>query len=295
MNQKQVVLVTGATGVIGVEVCEALARRDDVQVRAALRTPEKRAALPDSVETVEFDFERPETVDRALDGVDSLFLLTPGGPAGPEFTRVVTSRLGGTSVQRVVKQSSFTPQLKPQTMTDLWAVEAESIVREVGLPCTFLEPPWCNQNFTRGYFAGMVAMGELALPFGDGSAGWIDCRDVADVAVNALLNEGHEGKSYTLTGPELIDFHEISSILSDVAGRAIAYRPISEEEYVENCLKLGMPPIAAKATLAVITKTRDGHAAIVSPDAEKVTGRRPRTFRAFADDYAQAIRGLASG
>lgn len=295
---ESVVLVTGATGVIGLDVCAALAAEPGLKVRAALRTPAKRGLLPENVETVPFNFEEPATIDAALDGVDKLFLLAPGGPMGPPFTRAVIAALGNHSIRQIVKQSSYEPGSSARVPTDLWAEETETMVRSTGIPWTFLQPPWCNQNFTRGYFTPMVIQGVLALPFGEGKSGWIDTRDVGAVAAKIFTEHGHDGKGYCLTGPSLISLHEIAEALSKAAGQRILYQALTDEQWLDGCRAMGMPPGAGEATLALIAKTRDGFAARITDDVEQILGRKPLSFEQFAQDHAgeiQAIRSLAGG
>jgi uncharacterized protein YbjT (DUF2867 family) len=292
MSKTTVVLVTGATGNIGTEVCASLAQDPSLEVRAALRNPGKRAWLPGNVAAVPFDFEDPATIDAALQGVDKLFLLAPGGPMGPGYTQAVIAALGNHSVKYIVKQSSYEPAHAIQVPTDQWALDTERMVRETGIPWTFLQPPWCNQNFSRGYFAGMVAMGVLALPFGDGASGWIDTRDIGEVTRRIFTEGGHEGQSYCLTGPRLITLAEIARVLSEASGRQIVYQPLTDERWLEACEQMGMPPLAAQATLALIAKTRDGHATKITDDVERITGRKARSFEQFAQDSADEIRKL---
>ncbi len=292
MSKKTVVLVTGATGNIGTEVCAALAKEPSLEVRAALRTPAKRVGLPESVQTVPFAFEDPSSIDAALDGVDKLFLLAPGGPMGPAFTRAVVDALKNHSVRQIVKQSSYEPGAGFKVPTDIWALETEKMVQDTGISWTFLQPPWCNQNFTIGYFVPMVVHGVLALPFGNGTSGWIDTRDLGAVTAKVFTEDGHDGKSYCLTGPELISLEEIAAALSAASGRHIAYLPLSDEDWLANCSAMGMPPEAAQATLALIAKTRDGHAMKITDDVERITGSKARSFEEFAQDHADRIRAL---
>lgn len=289
-NEQKVVLVTGATGNIGTEVCIALAQQPNLQVRATLRNPAKRATLPANVHTVPFDFQDPASIDAALDGVDQLFLLAPGGPFGPAYTRAVIDQLGNHRVSYIVKQSSYEPGGEYGVPTDIWALETEKMVDDTGIPWTFLQPPWCSQNFSRGYFVPMIMQGVLALPFGDGRSGWLDARDIGDMTVRILTEDGHAGQRYCPTGPRAISLHEIAALLSEASGREIAYRPLSDQEWLESCRMIGMPIEAAIATLALIGKTRDGHAARITDDVEKVTGNAARSFEQFARDHGDQIR-----
>jgi uncharacterized protein YbjT (DUF2867 family) len=293
MSKSTVILVTGATGVIGTDVCAALASQPGLEVRAALRTPAKRGWLPETVQTVAFDFEDPATIDAALDGVEKLFLLAPGGPKGPPFTRAVIDALKNRPIRQIVKQSSYEPGGSFSVPTDMWAVETETMVQETGIPWTFLQPPWCDQNFTRGYFVPMVMAGTLALPFGSGRSGWIDTRDVGAVAAKVFVEEGaHDGRSYCLTGPALIGLGEIADLLSAASGRQIAYQALSDQQWLDNCKAIGMPPGTGEATLALIGKTRDGYAARITDDVERLLGRPATTFEQFARDHAGEIRAL---
>lgn len=294
MASKSVILVTGATGIAGAEVCAQLAECEGVEVRATLHSPEKRQFLPPSVTTVPFETDDPASVDAAFAGVDRLFLLTPGGPPGPPATRVIVDAAKQHGVDRIVKLSSIEPELQPQAPTDLWALEAEAMVRETGIPFTFLRPPWFNQNFTRGYFAPMVMQNMLALPFGNGRTGWIDTRDIAAMAVKALTEDGHEGQIYTPTGPAAITMSEIAAILADVTGKPIGFQHLTDEQWVQAMLAMGRLEVDAHATLALIAKTRDGHLPHVTDDVERVIGRKPRTFEAFARDHAELLTGLAN-
>ena len=294
MGSKTVILVTGATGMAGTEVCAHLATIPGVEVRAALHSPEKRRLLPESVTAVPFDTEKPATVDAAFEGVDKLFLLTPGGPPGPIATRVVVEAAKSHPVQGIVKLSSLDPNSQPQAPTDLWALETEAMVRDTGIPFTFLQPPWFDQNFTLGYFVPMVMQRLLALPFGDGVAGWVDTRDIAAVAARALLEDGHEGRTYTPTGPATISLGEIAETLSQVTGCEIRFQHLTDDQWVEAMLAAGRLEVDARATLALISKTRDGHATQLTDDVERVTGAKPRSFAQFARDHAEILTSLAN-
>lgn len=292
MGKQALILVTGATGGIGAEVCAALASHPDLAVRAGLRNPAKRSSLPANVETVSFDFEDPATIDAAMQGVDKVFLLAPGGPVGPPFTRNVVDVIKKHPIRQIVKQSSFEPGSEQGIPTDIWAEEQESMVRELGIPWTFLQPPWCNQNFTRSYFAGMVALGTIELPFGEGRAGWIDARDIGAIAARIFTEEGHDGKSYCITGPKAISLFDVAHLLSQASGRQITYRPLSDAEWLDRCQMMGMPPEAGQAALALIAKTRAGGAERITDEVERLLGRPALSFEQFAQDYAEEIRNL---
>ncbi len=291
---KTTILVTGATGQAGAEVCAELAKLPEIEVRAGVHTPEKRDRLPPGVTPVPFDVEAPATVAAALEGAEKMFLLTPGGPVGPPATRVITEAVKDSDVRYIVKLSSLDPERQPQAPTDLWAQEAEAMVRETGIPHTFLRPPWFFQNFYTGYFVPMLMQRTLALPFGDGRAGWLDTRDLAAMVATAMAEDGHEGKIYTPTGPATVTLHEIAAALSEATGQQVRYQPLTDDEWIAHLTSAGAPREAALATLALMAKTRDGHATDLTDDVERVTGRKPRSLEEFARDHRELLSSLVS-
>lgn len=287
------VLVTGATGTTGKLVVRELVRRG-ARVRAGVRSLEKgRVLLPAEVELAQMDYRLPESVEAAMKGVSRLFLLTPGGSEQVEqaWVAVEAARRAG-SVERIVRLGSLlVPHRGPTTQVERWCHMTEQMVARSGSAFTFLRPTWFNQDFTELYFAPQVKSGMLLAPMGEGLAAWVDCRDVAGVAVAALLDPGHEGIIYSITGPEVLGVRKIVGILSRVAGRSIRYHNLPElpqKLFVRYIL--GMPPRDERAMLELIQKLRDGHLTLLTGDVEKVLGRPPIAFEQFAEDHAALLR-----
>jgi uncharacterized protein YbjT (DUF2867 family) len=261
-------------------------------VRAAVHSPARAHLLPPSVTPVPLSTDDPATLAAAFQGVNRAFLVLPGGPQGPAGTRALAEAARDHGVERLVKLSSYDPESEPQTPTDRWALEAEAAVRDTGIPWTFLRPSWFNQNFHSGYFTPLLLRGALPLPFGEGRSGWIDCRDVAAVAVKALLEDGHAGQACTLTGPEALTLTEIAASLSRATERDIDYVDISDEAWVASGRAAGYPDEAVFGMLALMAKTRDGYAARLAPDVERILGRPPISFDQYAADHAAELTAL---
>jgi uncharacterized protein YbjT (DUF2867 family) len=290
---KPLILVTGATGTTGKLVVRELLRRDGARVRAGVRSIEKaRALLPDGAEAAVMDYRRPETVDAAMQGASALYLLTPGGSEQVEQAWVAVEAARRAGVARIVRLGSLQAQeTGPTTQVERWCKMTEQMVERSGIAWTFLRPSCFNQDFTELYFAPQVKAGFLAAPMGEGRAAWVDCRDVAAVAASALLDPGHEGKAYTLTGPAVLGVREIVSLLSRAAGRTIRYfdsPELPQRLFVKYVL--GMPQRDVSAMLELIGKLRDGHLTHCTDDVEKVLGRPPIGFAEFAMDHAAMLR-----
>jgi uncharacterized protein YbjT (DUF2867 family) len=130
--------------------------------------------------------------------------------------------------------------------------------------------------------------GAMYAPLEDSKTAYIDVRDIADVATRCLTESGHEGKAYTLTGPEAIGMQEVAAILSDVTGRSIRYVNIPESAAREAMHGANMPAWMVDMILDISATSRNGHAASVTPTVREVTGNPARTFRQFAQDNAKA-------
>ena len=168
------------------------------------------------------------------------------------------------------------------------------MVRETGIPHTFLRPTWFFQNFSMGYFTPMLMQRTLALPFGDGRAGWLDSRDIAEMVVKLLTEDSHTGEIYTPTGPRAITLHEIAAVFSEVTGQEVRYQPLSDEEWIASATSTGAPKELALATLALIAKTRDGYATDLTDDVERLTGHPPRSLEEFAREHAEMLTALVT-
>jgi uncharacterized protein YbjT (DUF2867 family) len=284
------IVVTGATGKTGKLLINALAGRSDVKVRAAVRSVTRARALFPGVEIVAMDYAHPETVEAAFAGANRLYLVTPGGTEQVEQTWVAVEAARKAGFDRIVRLGSLPYRRGPSIQVERWCTITEDIVAGSGIAYTFLRPSWFNQNFTEYIFAPQVKMGLILAPLGNGKAGWIDCRDIAAVAVETLVQEGHEGKAYTLTGPELLGMRDLVATLSRAAGRTIRYLDIPAGIQRLFIRMAGFPPRDVEAMLELLKKLKDDHLTDVTDDVERVTGRPAIRFEQFAADHHGKLR-----
>ncbi|MFD8719985.1 NAD(P)H-binding protein [Streptomyces sp. NPDC059629] len=277
----RMILVTGATGTIGSEVVRQLAGRG-AKVRALTRDPAK-ANLPAGVEAVRGDYTDPASVDPVLAGATAVFLLRPPGPdEGQDAALVASARAAG--VERLVKLSAIATGDADAGPSSMWHVDGERAVRDSGLAWTVLRP----SSFASNVLTWLPALraGE-AVPnmTGDGASGVIDPRDIAEVAVRALLDAGHAGRMYTLTGPEAISVPGQAAVLAEVLGRPVPTRDLSPDE-TRDFLRTawGMDARQADAALNGLAFVRAGGNAVVTEDVSEALGRPARSFRTWAED-----------
>jgi uncharacterized protein YbjT (DUF2867 family) len=280
------VLVTGATGTVGRHVTRGLSERG-VPVVAATRDPARaRNAL--GVPGVRFDFEDRSTYDAAFDGVDALFLVRP-----PALTRVGRSIFPAldaawrSGIRRVVFLSVLGAGQNP-FVPHRWIEEKlRAMDRSVGLPWTVLRPSFFLQNLATTHRAEIRDRDEIFVPAGTGRTSFVDARDVAAAGVTTLVEEGHAGCAYALTGTDALTYGEVATILTAVLGRPIRYADPSLLDFVRRQRREGRSWAFVLVMTGIYLTARFGLAARVTDDLPHLLGRAPRTVRDFAEDYAE--------
>jgi uncharacterized protein YbjT (DUF2867 family) len=283
-----VILVTGATGKVGQEVVRQLAAAD-VPVRALVRDPMRASdiRLP-GVEIAVGDLAAPDTLDKALSGIDRVFLLSPADPeqVALQGNAIDASKRAG--VRHVVKVSVAGG---PDSGTQIgrWHWTTEKQLESSGIGFTMLRPSLYMQQ-TLTLAPSIAATGSFSVPMGTGEVAMVDTRDVAAVAVRALTTDGHDRKIYDLTGPEALSFDAMADLISEAIGKRVSYVHVPPEYARKQMLADGVPRWLADDMLVLFSTFREGYGSAVSQTVEKVTGQKPRTFRQFARDYAQRFR-----
>ena len=282
------ILVTGATGKVGQEVVRQLAAAD-VPVRALVRDPMRASdiRLP-GVEIAVGDLAAPDTLDKALSGIDRVFLLSPADPeqVALQGNAIDASKRAG--VRHVVKVSVAGG---PDSGTQIgrWHWTTEKQLESSGIGFTMLRPSLYMQQ-TLTLAPSIAATGSFSVPMGTGEVAMVDTRDVAAVAVRALTTDGHDRKIYDLTGPEALSFDAMADLISEAIGKRVSYVHVPPEYARKQMLADGVPRWLADDMLVLFSTFREGYGSAVSQTVEKVTGQKPRTFRQFARDYAQRFR-----
>jgi len=285
------ILITGGTGTTGADIIRQLAAAGTRDVRALVRDPGKAEFIRDAgFEVVRGDFERPETLDAALEGVERALLLSAPDPRTVEHqTRFIeAAKRAGT--RHVVKFSAIGADASARGGFAKWHGEVEEQLKTSGIAYTMLQPNSFMQNLLGS--AGQIAgQGLIYQPVGDAKASFVDTRDVAAVAARVLTEDGHEGKSYVITGPEALSYHDVAAKLSEATGKQVTYVPISPEDFRVGALAQGLPEWLVDA-LGLLNETlASGEWAAVTDVVREVCGKEPRTFGQFARDYTTAFKG----
>lgn len=172
--------------------------------------------------------------------------------------------------------------------------ESERYLEESGLAYTILRPGGFMQN-TLAYADSVASEGRFYAPLAEAKVAWIDVRDIAAVAARTLTEDGHEGKTYELTGPQAISNREIVEKLSAATGKRVEHVEISLDDAREGMVGAGLPEWLADGLIELNREVYEpGYAAEVSGGVAEVTGREPRNFEEFARDHAETFAGTGA-
>jgi uncharacterized protein YbjT (DUF2867 family) len=280
------ILITGASGNVGREVVKQIAQTG-VQVRAAYQSVSKAAAAPSGVQLVTMDYNQPATVRAALNGVDRVFLVGPPTSNIVALERKAIDEIKRSGARQVVKLSAMGGRaaIFPGQHAD-----SEDYIKSSGVTYTFLRPNGFMQNFVN-YNAGTInSQNAFYGCQGDGKVSHIDIRDIAAVAVKTLIEDGHQGKIYTLTGPAALSNAEAAQILSDDLAREIGYVDLPPAQFKQALLGAGVPEWSADALIDLQRLYREGGASAVTSDVERLLNRKPTSFEQFSRDHRQAFQ-----
>lgn len=281
------ILVTGATGNTG-SLLVPMLRKADIDVRVFIRNKSKAQLFKDmGAEVIVGDLDQPETIKPAVEGVDKIYLLTWNGPTQAQQAEnvikaakrngnphIVRHSMWGSEKSRIIKQGD----------------QVEEAVKSSGLSWTILRPTFFMQN-TMMAAQSIISDGVIYWDMKDGKLGMIDVRDIVDTAFSVLTGSGHESKSYILTGPEPISFHDVADIFSKVLGKEVKYINVPDEAVMQSMVGMGLPEWIAKGYVELSEGFSENFASEVTNNVENITGQPARSFEQFVRDFSQVFGG----
>jgi uncharacterized protein YbjT (DUF2867 family) len=279
MSQK--ILVTGATGTTASLVAAQL-RRKGVAVRALVRDAKKGEPLAaQGVELALGDFETAASLDAALEGITSVFLVTPPHPdASAMVDRFLAAATKSPLRPRIVRLSAIKGSDQGPTDNTRTHGRADRAIQDSGLPYVILRPNYFMQNLF-GSAESILAQGMMFQGTGDGRLGFIDVRDIADVATAALLDTQWDRGIYELTGPESISYADVAKLLGEALGREVKYVPVTPEQVRESIVKRGWGEWAAGIMADYSAAYAKGWGDFTTTFVEKIAGHPARSYATF--------------
>jgi uncharacterized protein YbjT (DUF2867 family) len=284
------ILVTGATGTVGSQVVRHL-QALKAPFRAVYHSQAKLdAAKAAGIDGVIADFLDAAALDRAMNGIRRVFVVSPSVPQLAEYEKSVIDAAHRAKAEHVVLLSLF--HADHDLIFSKAHREVEQYTRASGLQWTFLRP----NGFMQNMFSAVQSIqytGQFHFPAGDAKVSHIDASDIGAVAAKVLI-EGpatHGGKIYALSGPEALSYGQMAQILTEAVGKPVAYIDVPPDAFKQTLLQYGVPGFIADGIVDLYRHYRSGPgSAEVTPWVEKITGRPATRFADFARGLAAAIR-----
>ncbi|WP_113701191.1 NAD(P)H-binding protein [Nonomuraea lactucae] len=270
------ILVTGATGTTGSRVVARL-RRQGRDVRAVSRgTPGAG----------HFEWADPKGWPALLEGVEAVYLVAPtdGSDPVPPFAEFLAVARESGVRRGVLLSSSALPEVGagPGALPRL--------VRDHLEEYAILRPSWFMTNVLGATpLAAGLRSGEVVTATGDGRVAFVDPDDIAAVAVVCLLADQTPGTDLVLTGPEALGYAEVCAMVSALLRRPIVHRSVDVGTYSRFLVEHGIPASYAPLLAALDEPISRGSEDRVTDGVQRITGRPPRSFRAFLQDHAAEL------
>jgi uncharacterized protein YbjT (DUF2867 family) len=267
-----------------------LLREGGAHVRALVRNPAKAGALaPLGVELVEGDLDRPRTLGRGFDGVDTLMSIVPPGARAPQQTSSLLWAARQAGVRHVVRLSAVGAAHDAPTLNSRLHALSDAELERSGIAYTILKPHFFMQNLFMSRDS-IAKEGAIYMALGDGKLGMIDVADIAAVAARVLLDPAaHAGKTYTPTGPKSIGLHEVAAAFSEALRKPVRYVPIPVEAAAQALAGFGLDELTIDMLTDYFRAYAAGWGDFVTDDVERITGRPARSIAELAQAVAPAL------
>ncbi len=282
------ILVTGGTGKLGSRVAKLLLDAG-AEIRLLVRDRSRLTGF-DSIEVVEGDYSKPESLKSAFEDVSRAFIVSLHGPpveraalhknAFDAAAKANVRFVVYTSYQGVSEDSTFT-------------LGRDHYLSEQSLQDTGLTYAALRNNFYMDYAHNEVRSdGVLASPSGDGPVAWVSRNDIAELVAHLLLNPLSSSEAFDVTGPEALKFSELAQLLSRLSGKQITYQEETIEEGLAWRRKFDLPSWDLEAWFSGMVALGKGEIAAVSNTIERFLGRRPCSLAEFYELHPEKIEAL---
>ncbi len=281
------ILAIGGTGKVGSQVVKELCKRG-ADVRALVRNKES-ARMPQGVEMVEGDLLDPVSIDKALDGVDKLYLLNAVVPDELTQALIPYDLAKKRKLKHIVYHSVFRVNHFKDVPHFASKLAVESAIREFDLPFTIIRPNYFYQN-DETLKDALTMAGIYPMPIGSPGISAVDIRDIAEASAIALTTTGHEGKTYNLNGPQVLNGPEVALIWTGLLNREIRYTGEDMDAF-EQQMRQKAPSWSAFDIRMMFQGYLERGFVAEPSDIETLTellGHAPRQYQDFARETAQA-------
>jgi uncharacterized protein YbjT (DUF2867 family) len=280
------ILAIGGTGNVGSAVVKELVKRG-ADVRVLIRKKDAASTMPPGLETVEGDLLDPVSVDKALEGVDKLYLLNAVVPDELTQGLIAYDLAKKRKIQHIVYHSVFRADHFKDVPHFASKLAIESALKEFDLPFTIIRPNYFFQN-DENLKDPLTKAGLYPMPLGPNGVSAVDVRDIAETSAIALTSEGHEGKTYDLNGPDVLSGPLAAQIWTELLGKEVRYTGEDMDAF-ETQMRQRAPSWSAFDIRMMFQGYLERGFVAEAGDVEALTkllGHPPRRYQDFAREVA---------
>jgi len=278
------ILLTGATGKTGSATAIELSNLN-VPFRALIRSEEKRAQIEAlGGEVIIGSAEDRETIDQAMIGVEKLLIILPNCENQLEMEMQLVDSAKAEGVKQIVYMSSVEADEECTSPIPKLHWDTEVYIKDSGLQWTMIKPNFYMQNFI-GSAKTIVEQNKFFLPMSEGKTGMIDTRDVGKVIAKVLSEEGHEGQSYQITGPEILSFYNVAEKFSSVLKREVLYVDMPMDAYKNILSQFLTNQWHLDSVIDLFAGIAEGGIEYNTDTFEELIGTPPRSLEDFIEEH----------
>eukprot|EP01113_Clastostelium_recurvatum_P003236 TRINITY_DN11409_c0_g1_i5.p1 TRINITY_DN11409_c0_g1~~TRINITY_DN11409_c0_g1_i5.p1 ORF type:complete len:292 (+),score=88.74 TRINITY_DN11409_c0_g1_i5:100-975(+) len=286
------ILITGATGKVGSNVIKSLVQRapKDTQIIAAVRDVNSDASKKLGVSLREFDYNKPDLIKAALEGVVRLFIATPPEGQQAARTKLLVDQAKESNVKHVVRLSGDLKGIEGHIADD--ARLAERHVEASGIPYTMIQPVFFFDNvYTKA--PSIKTQGTIYSASGDAKYHMIDTEDIGKAAATILTAANidvHNGKHYVLSGNDYLSWAQVAELISTITHKPVKHAALTHEAYIALLTQFGVPAPVATALSELDVGVTKLPEAPRSTAFEEITGEQPKTLKSWLEEKAGAFQ-----
>lgn len=272
------ILVTGATGNIGGGIVNILKEKDADFIAATT------GRSIEGVNSVKLDFADIQSLETAMQGISTLFLVLANHPDMITWGKNVIDTAKKCGVKHIVRSGGSLADGNSAIAVRKVLAETDQYLKESGIDYTITAPSFFMQNFIN-FHGEDYKNGALYLPAGDGKVGWVDVRDIAAVNVEVLMNPGkYRDQTLVITGSKALSYAEAVATMNDVLGKDAKYVAVSDEDAIKAMTEMQLPEFVINLMIDLNKCIRGGYAEETTTTVKDVTGNDAISFEQFVRD-----------
>jgi len=283
---KNEILIIGGTGNIGTPLVDLL-KGSDQSYRVLVRSDENEAKMASAgVPTVRAELGDWPSIDAALEGVRTIFLLSAPSPVMSDLHEGLIDRAKSADVRKIVRLSAEPANYSKGLPMYEQHSEVDDYLVASGLDYVILRPHYFMQNIPQMHATFMKDQGMFAQYMGDSRIPMVDARDIAKAALAGLTSDAFNGKVHIITGPQSISFEDVATAFSKSLDKEISYVNLSYEEQKVGLEAYGTPEMIVQTVMTLFKRWSEGEDQPATSDYETITGEKATDIEKFAADFA---------